>query len=380
MKDKGQIIFLVVIIIILSIFIADIRITKLGNTRNGQVYLSLDTPSPRPIEFPETLQNNKSSLSFRGIDFYPFPLSYDDNKAVFALENLLQIKEINYVQIRFFLDQNNTKDSIVTYNKEQDIALGRMIELIHLAHKHVCLEVDFQFKDSNNYVANLDPQDISKWFHSYQEALIHYAIFAENNKVEMMSIGNEMRSMFKLNPYWQDTIAKVRMFYKGIITAKLNCWWQEKTFRQVLTWKWLQDLDYIGFSPYFDLTNHENPTVSELEEAWNHNREGLNIVSELATIANHFHKKLIFLEIGYRSINGTNIMPWNNKNILADSYYDPQEQALATQALFNTFRDKSWLVGIVWFHWPTKKPNNQDLSWAIWGKPVEQTITKNYSP
>ena len=50
----------------------------------------------------ETGLIKENDLEFKGIDFYPDPHSYSSLEAFNALENLLKIQEINYVQLRFF--------------------------------------------------------------------------------------------------------------------------------------------------------------------------------------------------------------------------------------------------------------------------------------
>ena len=354
-------------------------IFSIHSGKKYSVYLSLDTPKSIP-----QIISKQPLLPFKGIDFYPIPNSYSDYQAFRSLQGLLSIKAINWISVRFFLEQNDLRSTDIHYDPQQNISLARIIALIHRAGKHVCLEVDFTFTQPNCYVANLNPESVSQWFESYKKALTYYAIFAEKNKVELLSIGNEMYSMFPYNKYWLQVISQTRRLYSGIITAKLNCWWQDKDFNQILSWNWLNKLDYIGFSPYFDLATKNNDSLSELENDWVNSRWRINIPVELEQIANHFQKKIIFLEIGYRSLDGTTIEPWNGdpkvpKTGKGTGLYDPQEQSLAIQALFNVFRRKKWWAGVFWFYWPTGNLANNDKSWSIRNKPGQWIIVNNFN-
>ncbi len=362
-------------IIILAIFLFNLEIgTKQRDSLRNSVYISLNTPL-EPI--PDT-QNSTAELPdfVKGIDFYPTPYSYDDSHSIDSLRKLLSIPEVNFIQIRFFLEQRNLKSVDIHYNKVQDITLARMIGMIHRAGKHVCLEVDFNFLEPNIYVADLDPVNKKIWFFFYKRALAHYAVFAQNNKVELLSIGNEMHSLFPFSQDWKEIIAQTRQLYKGKITVKLNCWWQEKTFRKILSWQWLNDVDYIGFSPYFDLTSQKASSIEELTRAWtdsHYNRHGLNIEKELEAISQKFQKKILFLEIGYRTIKNCTIEPWNSAEIVPQGSrhkveFSEKESVLAIEALNEVFKKKSWFAGIFWFYWGTTKPPPRDTSWNIRGK------------
>lgn len=327
-------------------------------------------------------RNNANHLNFRGVDYYPSPLPYDTGEAFGSLEHLLTLEEINYVQLRFFLNQDRIDSSFVSYDDKQDRDLVQMIRRIHRAGKKVSLLPHLILKEPDIYVANIKPKDKDLWFSSYQDSLMHYAFLAQENKVELFSVGNELYSVWQYKNEWLNIIGDVKETYKGLISVKLNCWWREISFHKVMSWDWLSELDYIGIAPYFDLTKDSNLSLEELRKAWQENRHGLNIASELEQIAKRYKRKVVFLEIGYRSIDGTSIEPWNADPVVPRSggsgLFDPEEQSLATQALFDVFGDKDWWEGAFWFYWPTAKPLSEDKTWALWDKPVELVIRSNF--
>jgi hypothetical protein len=290
---------------------------------------------------------------------------------------------MNYVQLRFFLTQDFLTSNRVSYDEKQDIILESMIAMIHQAGKRISLLPDIIIKTGDE-VADLCPEDIEQWFASYDNALMHYAILAQTYDVELFSIGNEFQTLWIEDQKWRYIIDKLREQYKGLITTKLNCWWQEETFQKVLTYGWLEKLDYIAIAPYFDLVKYSNPTLQDIENAWSDSRHNnLNIVKQLETIAKTYNQKILFSEIGYRSADGTTIEPWNSDSKIprgekGRKIYDSDEQDLATQAVFNVFEKKDWWLGAFWFYWPTVKPIEEDRTWAIWNKPVFLVIQNNF--
>jgi hypothetical protein len=334
--------------------------------------------------FTRETKKNTADFTFKGIDYYPFPLGYETGEAFGSLEKLLKMEEINYVQLRFFLYQDDLNSSLVSFDEGQDYNLQDMIRRIHKAGKKVSLLPHLVVGEfGNHYVANLEPKQLELWFSSYRESLIHYAVLAQESEVELFSLGNELYSLWGYQEEWEETVARVKENYNGLITTKLNCWWRDISFEKLITWDWLAEIDYIGLAPYYDLARNNNFSLEELRASWRNTRHGLDIVWELEEISKKFKSKIVFLEIGYRSIDGSTMEPWNYDAVVPQGgsgtgLFDSEEQSLATQALFDVFSDKDWWSGAFWFYWPTDKPDGQDKTWAIWGKPVESIIRFNF--
>lgn len=341
------------------------------------------------LELAEKNQNlpleGKNLLPFRGIDFYPKPYSYSTEEAYQSLDILLKIKEVNWIQIRFFLYQDDLTSNKINVDVNQDEIIINLIKKIHESGRKVALMPHLFIDMDKFWGAKIKPANEKEWFNSYQQAIVHYAVLAQSQKVELFSVGNEMISLWDRNEDWQKIIESVRNVYSGKVTCKMNSWWQVEYFDKVLDMKWMSDLDYIGIAPYFDLTNKKDPTLEELKKGWSDSRHGFDVVEELESICQKFQKDMIFLEMGYRSIDGTNIEPWNGEQIVPRgsstlSKADQQEQAIATQALFDVFFNKPWFKGVFWYFWPTSiivDPN--DTSWSIPDKLVEKVIWDNFS-
>jgi len=331
----------------------------------------------KPIEGDNLLQ-------FRGIDFYPHPESYSWKGTLKSLEALLRIEEVNWVQLRFFLYQDSKTSNQVKIDKNQDEVLIKMIKKIHESGRKVSLEPHLVVDSYNSWAGAIEPESIEKWFESYRKAILHYVEIAENNNVELFPIANELIPIWKHNKEWNKTIDKIRETYNGEITVKLNAWWQSDYLEKVLEWSWLNRLDYIGMSPYFDLIRKKEVTLEELRKSWSNTYHGLNIVDILEKISTKFNTEIIFLEIGYRSVKGTAMEPWNYRNKIPrgseeDAIPNQKAQLIATEALFDVFSKKEWFKGVFWFYWPTKIIiDPEDTGWTIPGKEVEEVIWKNF--
>ena len=59
-------------------------------------------------------------------------------------------------------------------------------------------------------------------------------------------------------------------------------------------------------------------------------------------------KPVLFTEVGYRSIAGAAIAPWD---WTVRQPLDMQEQADAYEALFRTFWDRPWFAGVYIWNW-----------------------------
>jgi hypothetical protein len=357
----------------------------------GILILPLKTSKVEPID--ETYESNEANtgiglLEFRGVDFYSSPNSYDTKFAFEALENLLKIPEFNYIQIRFFLIQDSLKSSEVKPYGNQDHILSFLIQRIHQSGKKVSLMPQLLVTDKE-YEANLKPQNKALWFASYSEALLYFAQLAETNKVELFSIGNEFTSMFldgANDTEWNKMIDSVKEIYHGRVTVKLNCWYKQTQFDNLLKLSWFQKLDYLGVAAYFDLTDKMDPTEEDLKKAWFNSRQGINFVKELATLFESYQKPIIFSEIGYRNVDGCNIEPWNADSKvprfpsgLGTGKKDDEEAILCAKVLFETFKAQSWWKGTFWFCWPTGILSENDTGYGIRGKPVLQEILNEYA-
>ena len=115
---------------------------------------------------------------------------------------------------------------------------------------------------------------------------------------------------------WSEIIAAVRAVYSGKVTYAATYW----TVKDVGFW---DKVDYIGVDAYLPLTPKHadgdtsayNPTVEAMVDAWTKPhfnpwiRDTLNggksAVDYYKALSEQYGKKIVFTEVGYRSLDGT---------------------------------------------------------------------------
>ena len=203
------------------------------------------------------------------------------------------------------------------------------------------------------------------WFNSYQVAITHYAMLAQAHKVEQFSVGTELVGTSQRETDWRQLITVVRKTYDGTLVYASNHGGEE----QRITW-W-DALDYIGVDAYYPLTDKNNPTVAELEAAWE------QPIAILETLHNRYKKPIILTEIGYRSVDGANRQPWEWG---ASGQVDGQEQADSYQAALQSLWGQPWLAGLYWWNWDTfpGQGGPGDTGFTPHNKPAEKVLQTYY--
>lgn len=209
-------------------------------------------------------------------------------------------------------------------------------------------------------------QPSPEWFASYSNFINFFAEFAEENDVELFSVGCEFKATTPEKEQWEAVIAGVRERYSGPITYAAD-WTNYKNI------EWWDSVDYVGIDAYFLLSLFNNdPTLEELANAWN------NYADEIETWLSTVNKPVIFPEIGYRSGDGTNAAP---SNYWTDMPVDLQEQSDCYEAAFQALWNRNWFYGFYWWTW-THDPTDggpDDSSHTPQNKPAQDVITQWYS-
>jgi hypothetical protein len=209
------------------------------------------------------------------------------------------------------------------------------------------------------------------WFASYQTFVLHYAAIAAANNVDTFVIGCELRDLSgsAYESYWDNIIAQIRTSYPSLtLTYASNATSAGDEFTSVSFW---DKLDMIGVDGYFPLTNHSDPTLSELKNAWTNaadNKNGFNPQQALENLQSAHSTPLIFTELGYMSTSGTNEEPYNYSHA---GSYDPTEQQNCYEAFFEVFSQQtSWMKGVFWWDWSVSPPATDDLGYSPQNKPA----------
>jgi len=178
-------------------------------------------------------------------------------------------------------------------------------------------------------------EDWHRWFAAYQAFILHYAELAERERMEGLAIGTELPKASRRTDDWKRLIARIRQVYRGPITYCAN--WHEA--EDVGFW---EDLDFIGVQAYYPLTPSEHPKLEEIRAAW------VPIVARLAALSKRTGRRVVFTEVGYRSLMGCLAEPWKWDTA---GTVDLDVQRDAYQAMFASVWDQPWFGGTFVWKW-----------------------------
>lgn len=206
------------------------------------------------------------------------------------------------------------------------------------------------------------------WENDYRKYLLTFARIADSTGAEALCIGTEYRTAAVKRPtFWKNLISEIRLFYKGELTYCAN--WDD--YQQVSFW---EDLDFIGMSGYFPLSNSVTPTVKELVKAWK------PVKSQLKAFAQSAGKPVVFVEMGYRNIDNTAWRSWEMEYKQVKT--NPLAQANAFEAFFTSVWNEPWFGGALIWKWYDyhERIGIENDDWTPQNKPAQQVIKKYFKP
>jgi hypothetical protein len=127
-------------------------------------------------------------------------------------------------------------------------------------------------------------------------------------------------------------------------------------------------MDYIGIDGYFPVSKRHDSGRFEILAGW---QQWLPAIERLHKNSG---KPVLFTEIGYRSIDGAGMAPFDYRTW--DSL-DLQEQADLYWAALHVTAQNSWINGIFWWNWRADGaggPSNTD--YTPFDKPAENELRK----
>jgi hypothetical protein len=249
-----------------------------------------------------------------------------------------------------------------------DTDIKHVIQYAHSLGIKIMLKphVDLGSDESHlRYQITFDNEDSwNAWFASYTLFIQHYAELAQQLGVEYFVVGTELQGTYQRDAQWRQVIQSIRQLYKGPLTYAAT------PGNEVTKLTWWDALDAIGVDAYYSLTQSYNPTVTELVNAWQ------PIVTMLGELSDRWRRPVIFTEIGYQSLAGTNQM----SSKVDTSTLDLQEQANCYQAVFEAFKGISWWRGVFWWAWDTTLDQGgpQNTGYTGKNKPAEDILRAYY--
>lgn len=244
-----------------------------------------------------------------------------------------------------------------------DSALEALTQDARAAGLAVTLTPKFFVGSYQGWRGGYNPPDPATFFANYTQMVDHYAAMAQATGMSMFFVGSEMDHTLGYVSRWRNLISSVRSQYQGQLSYANN--WD--SVDKVQFW---DALDLISVSAYYPVSNAEYPTEAQLQQGWTDFKEpgstvGNNWVGLLASVAQRWHKPLLFGEAGYMASTYTGKSP-----CCPSVYtYDAGLQAAAYQALLNSFRGQPWWAGVSWWAW-----NDDPYDRSPGGKPAEKLI------
>jgi hypothetical protein len=257
--------------------------------------------------------------------------------------------------------QTPTDDDLIhVITKARELGLSVMLK------PHVDLGKDTTHWRGDIGAGFVNETQWQRWFASYRDFINHYATLAQEHGVEQFCIGTELVATSRREEEWRRVVQEGRERFSGPMTYASNHSGEEASIA------WWDAVDFIGVDAYYALTAKKDPTVDELKDAWI--RRGY--IDTLASLAEQFDKPILVTEIGYRSVDGANMAPWEWQSAPA---IDLQEQANAYQAAFEVLWGQPWLAGIYFWNWDIDpdKGGETDADFTPHNKPAE-TVLKTY--
>ncbi|MFZ1750536.1 MAG: hypothetical protein WAU01_10100, partial [Saprospiraceae bacterium] len=290
----------------------------------------------------------------------------------------VQLKDIHTEWVCFVPYGFTRKGSTdVRYNSERqwwgERIIGTEACIVEAKNQHLKVMLKPQIYIGGGWVGDLDfdtEEQWSAWECNYTSYIMDYAKVAARLDVEMFCVGTEFNiATTKREKYWKGLIADIRKIYKGKLTYSAN--WDH--YEQFKLW---QDLDVIGISSYFPLSEEKNPTVGLLVKEWK------PIIKKLKSFSQKHNKKILFTEYGYMSVDGCAGKTWELEKMKHQLNINHYAQCNAYDALWTAMSKESfWAGGFLWKWFPEGMGHEgyPEKDYTPQNKPAEKIIKKWFS-
>ena len=218
-----------------------------------------------------------------------------------------------------------------------------IVECIKLAHRNgIKVMLKPQVYIHNSWVGDVDfdeEEDWRAWEKAYSDYIHFYGKLAAEHNVELLCVGTEYEiAVKKRTRFWRKLIKEIRSYYSGKLIYSSN--WDG--YEKIPIW---DDLDYIGISAYFPLTDQKTPTINTLNLKWR------PIKSKLAKFSKKKKKAIVFTEYGYLSVDRCAWKCWELEKDIRNKSINERAQANAYNSLLRTFWNEEWWGGGFLWKW-----------------------------
>lgn len=208
----------------------------------------------------------------------------------------------------------------------------------------------------------IEPPNWTQWWRDYRELIIYYADIANTTQTEALMIGSELVTTERQTREWENTIAAVRKrYWVGQLGYSAN--WD--TYHRIEFW---DKLDFVGMTSYFELVDHENPSVEELLDGWK------PIRARILAWQRKTNRPIVFTEVGWCSQSGAATAPWNYYHNPRATPAGHEEQRRLYEAFLQTWADAPGVLGILFWEWTVADGGAGDYGYTPKRKPAEQEL------
>ncbi len=289
---------------------------------------------------------------------HSFDYSFDYRDMVAEISDL----GAEWIQVNIKFYQENIYSSRIVSDKGYEAYWNQFEQIIQKA-KEENLKVTIlpiillTNPQGSNWRGLIDPYDLDKWFSYYEKLMVRIATVAEQNDVDMLTVGSELVNLQQYTSRWEKVIKEVRANFSGDLNYAAN-WDAYETIG------FLDKLDYLGISGYFDLTSSMNPSSWSLRYSWG------SIKSQIFDFQEKNNIPIIFTELGYTSQDGTNMHPWN---YYATDVVDLEEQKDCYKAFIDVWGDDEDFYGVFFYDW-YGEGGPKDTGYTFKNKPAEEIV------
>lgn len=194
-------------------------------------------------------------------------------------------------------------------------------------------------QSADEWRGTLHPRDRAAWWRSYRQKLLSLARLGERAGVSVLSVGSELSTLDGQadRAAWVSMVAAVRRRFDGKLIYSGN--WDH--YRKVAIY---DVVDQVGLCGYFALAERAPATLEELVQGWSARRD------ELLQFSARLGRPIIFTELGYRSIAGVALAPWDEGS---PGTVDLEAQRRCYVAFCRVFAElpASQFAGVYFWNW-----------------------------
>ena len=221
--------------------------------------------------------------------------------------------------------------------------------------------LDVRSRKGQEWRGAIHPPDWDAWWRAYSRFILHYAALAARTRTEIFSVGSELISTETMRGRWTDLIARVRRIYRGQLLYSAN--WDH--YVPVTFW---DQVDVVGLTAYYKIAETAGAAEDEMQANWRVIRRRLQAWSRKVK------RSIVFTEVGYPSLAGAAVAPWDYTQTTAVSL---EEQLRAYRAFIRVWTGVPELAGVFFWDW-YGVGGKLDRSYTPRGKPAAAAIRAWY--